>query len=57
MSSLEPADTFSFSIPDSEPVEVYLIRLETGAVVARTLAELEIPEISLPSPKIPGNPG
>lgn len=51
MSSVEPVSTFSFSVPDSEPVEVYLVRLDDGRLVARTLAELEIlPPAPAPAP-------
>jgi len=50
MSSPEPFDTFSFSVPESLPVDVYLVRLANGLLVARTLDELEIlPPVPAPA--------
>ncbi len=37
-------DLLKFRVPEVEDIEVYLIRLEDGTIVARTAAELETEE-------------
>ncbi len=37
---MPPLRTFTLKVPDSKPVEVVVIQDESGAIIARTAAEL-----------------
>jgi len=50
MSNGSRVDTSSFRLPEGREVEVALVRLEDGRIVARTREELEILERAAPSP-------
>lgn len=39
-------DLLKFNLPDVSDVEIYLVRLDDGRVVARTAEELEAPQPS-----------
>lgn len=53
MSNGSKLDTSSFVLPDGEDVEVALIRLGDGRIVARTAAELELLERLEPTEEPP----
>ena len=49
----EPVKTSSFQLPDAETVEIVLVRLPGGKLVARTADEL----LTRPTPPTPSTPG
>lgn len=53
MSNGSKLDGLSFRLPDGEDVEVAIVRLDDGRIVARTKEELELLERPEPAPEAP----
>ena len=55
MSNGSPLDESSFRLPSGEEVEISIIRLEDGRIVARTKEELELLERDDPTSTAPAS--